>query len=156
MSLGACVAIMAVEFGIYPEKNPISNRKLISHQTLGTKASPPIVTVITKLARIIIGFRPYLSASRPQTGATTPEANAGREKAKPEKKATLPPVTPKLLIYKDIKGITKEKEAPTTKQPSQVINKFRFQSTSSSFPTSFKRVIISSYLSLTLVTSSPH
>jgi len=35
---------------------------------LGTNAKPPIVRVIANPARIIIGFRPNLSARMPQIG----------------------------------------------------------------------------------------
>ena len=56
----------------------------MSQNTFGTKAKPPIVKVIAKAARIIIGLRPYLSAKLPQTGDKSAAVKAVLETAKPE------------------------------------------------------------------------
>ena len=83
-SLGACEAIIAVAFGIYPDKIPFQNRMIKSQYAFGTKAKDPIVNVIPAAARIIMSFRPFRSARFPQIGATTADAKAVTEIASPE------------------------------------------------------------------------
>ncbi len=115
---------------MYPEKRPFNSLSVNNQKTLGTKAKPPIVKVMTKLALTIIGLRPYWSASRPHTGAIKAEAKADKDTARPAYHSTLFLGAPSSSTYKAINGITSEKLAPVKKLPSQATRKFCFQLTS--------------------------